>query len=232
MLPSGIRLPLQKLFGSGASLTNAITGNVTGDLTGDVTGNVTGNVTGDVTGDVTGYVTSALPGTLQAAQYGAGGVGSGGFNRCYQRTVNGIIVTTYHIDLTGLSVKGGNADDVIGTGTDPAYIDQYEVGVHGIVFRATMSMIEVGAAASGTITNHICLTGETGGDIDYDEAGGTDQIIDPAAAMVAGATYVNEVPTITADDHLYLTEGDTAAASGVYSAGQLIITLYGHALIT
>jgi len=44
---------------------------------------------------------------------------------------------------------------------------------------------------------------------------------------------VEQVNTaITADHYLYLTEGSAEAEDCVFGAGQYIITLYGHALLT
>jgi len=163
--------------------------------------------------------------------WGAGLPGTGVAPKAYRRTENGVIITTYKIDLTGLSVKGGNADDVIGKGTVPAYIDRVVTSTHGIIFKIEMSCIEVGAAASGTITNWIDLTGNSAGTIDFDEAASTDQVLDAVDAWVAGETVVNNKPTVTANDWLYLTEGNTAATDGVYSSGQFIITLYGHPIL-
>ena len=158
--------------------------------------------------------------------------GTGTICDTYRRTENGVIITTYKIDVTGLTAKGGNADDAIGTGTTPAYIDRVVTSTHGIIFKIEMSCIEVGAAASGTITNWIDLTAESAGTVDFDETAGTDQVLDAVDAWVAGETVVNNKPTVTANDWLYLTEGNTAATDGVYSSGQFIIKLYGHAILT
>ena len=179
--------------------------------------------------DVVGSRTDAA----EAATCGAGiSGGTGTICDTYRRTENGVIITTYKIDVTGLGAKGGNADDVIGTGTVPAYIDRVVTSTHGIIFRIEMSCIEVPAAASGTVTGWIDLTAESAGTIDFDETAGTDQVLDATDAWVAGETVVNNKPTVTANDWLYLTEGDTAASTGVYSSGQFIIKLYGHAILT
>ena len=158
--------------------------------------------------------------------------GTGTICDTYRRTENGVIITTYKIDVTGLTAKGGNADDAIGTGTTPAYIDRVVTSTHGIIFKIEMSCLELGTAASGTITNWIDLTAESAGTVDFDETAGTDQVLDAVDAWVAGETIVNLVPTVTANDWLYLTEGNTAASTGVYASGQYIITLYGHAILT
>jgi hypothetical protein len=49
---------------------------------------------------------------------------------------------------------------------------------------------------------------------------------------VAGTVVVDNVLGLTPNDYLYITEGDTAATTGVYAGGQYLITLYGHALFT
>lgn len=212
MLPTGIREPMKKLFGSGATLTNSIVGNVTGDLTGN----------------------QSL--ALVAAEHSAVGcVGTGGFCNTYRGAgLNGDIITEIHIDITGLGCVGTAADDVIGvvSGTPVAYIGRYVVATYGVVYKAEMHCVEAPGEGTATITGWINVTASATATLDYDAAAGADQIIDSAAACVAGATYQNLLPTITANDYLYLTEGDTAATTGVYNAGQFIIRFYGHPVLT
>ena len=59
-----------------------------------------------------------------AQTWGAGAIGTGTGNKAFRQTdaINGLIITEVHIDLTGLKAKGGDAGDVIGVGTVPAYI--------------------------------------------------------------------------------------------------------------
>ena len=41
---------------------------------------------------------------------------------------------------------------------------------------------------------------------------------------------ISDAVSLTAADYIYLVEGDTAATTGVYNAGKLLIKLYGSTL--
>jgi len=44
--------------------------------------------------------------------------------------------------------------------------------------------------------------------------------------------YSVTTPALTANDYLYLVEGDSAASAGVYDAGQFVFRFYGHAVLS
>jgi hypothetical protein len=161
--------------------------------------------------------------------WGAGAVGTGPGNKAYRSTdpISGIITTEVHIDLTGLKAKGGDAGDVIGVGTVPAYIYKNEVANNGIIFKHEIICTELPAAGSGTITTDINVAWNSAATIDYDEAGGTGSEIN-TEGLVAGQIVEDNTAAITANHYAYLTEGDTAASDGVYNAGQLIYRMYGY----
>ena len=161
--------------------------------------------------------------------WGAGAIGTGPGNKAYRSTdpISGIITTEVHIDLTGLKAKGGDAGDVIGVGTVPAYIYQNDVANNGIIFKHEIICTELPAAGSGTITTDINVAWNSSGTIDYDEAGGTGSEIN-TGGLVAGQLVEDNTAAITANHYAYLTEGDTAASDGVYNAGQLIYRMYGY----
>ncbi|MCK4791992.1 MAG: hypothetical protein KAV87_50130 [Desulfobacteraceae bacterium] len=221
MLPTGIREPLRKLFNSGAILTNAVTG--------AVIGNVTGNVTGDVTGDIVGKQNL----TLQSAEHGAGAIGTAFAPRTYRGyTVNGDILTSIHVDLTGLGMVGTAAEDAIGLPTGgAAYIGRYVTTTYGIVYKVEQIWLEAPGQGTATITSDINITMDDEADIAYDGAvdGG---IILNTGGVAAGNTFENLVPALTANDYIYIVEGDTAGTTGVYNAGQFILNLYGHPVLS
>ena len=161
--------------------------------------------------------------------WSTGAVGTGPGNTAYRSTdpITGLIITEVHIDLTGLKAKGGDAGDVIGVGTTPAYIYQNVVADNGIIFKHEIICTELPAAGSGTITTDINVAWNSAATVDYDEAGGTGSQID-TGGLVAGQIVVDDTAAITANHYAYLTEGDTAASSGVYNAGQLIYRMYGY----
>ena len=161
--------------------------------------------------------------------WGAGAIGSGAGNKAFRSTdpISGLIITEVHIDLQGLKAKGGDAGDVIGTGTTPAYIYRNNVNDNGIIFKHEIICTELPASATGTITTDINVAWNSSGNIDFDEAGGTGSEIN-TGGLVAGQVVVDETAAITAGHYAYLTEGDTAASNGSYTAGQLIYRMYGY----
>jgi len=160
--------------------------------------------------------------------WGAGAVGTGAGNKAYRQidAINGLIITEVHIDLQGLKAKGGDAGDVIGLGTVPAFIYKNEVALNGIIFKHEVLCTEL-PASSGTITTDINVAWASAATIDFDEAGGTGSEIN-TGGLVAGQVVQDLTAAITANHYAYLTEGDTAASTGTYNAGQLIYRMYGY----
>ena len=159
---------------------------------------------------------------------GAGAIGTGPSPKSYRQTdaITGLIITEVHIDLTGLKAKGGDAGDVIGLGTVPAFIYKNEVALNGIIFKHEVLCTEL-PASSGTITTDINVAWNSAATIDFDEAGGTGSEIN-TGGLVAGQVVQDLTAAITANHYAYLTEGDTAASTGTYNAGQLIYRMYGY----
>ena len=140
--------------------------------------------------------------------------------------IGDIIVTTIKLDLTGFQVQGSDAGDVIGVGTNPAYIYKNVPTENGILFRQRITCIEVGTAASGTIETDINLAWNASANIDFDEAGGTGSEINAGVLAITDSAETNGTP-ITTSHYAYLTEGATNASNGVYASGQYLITLWG-----
>lgn len=181
---------------------------------------------------VTGTVTSAggfigdLAPAVETAEHGAGLIGTAAVPKTYRWTENGVIITRFKIDLTGLASKN-TANDVIGLAAGGnAFIRQYKTAIDGIIFKAELSCIETPAGGD----NDVNVVAAASGTLAYDGAGGTTYGINGGDA-VAGQTIQNLVQGLTADHYFYLTAGtgDTAAT---YTAGQFIFTTWGHALLT
>jgi len=159
------------------------------------------------------------------AEHGAGAIGTGVAPATYRWTENGTIITEMKIDLTGLNC-GGTANDAIGLlATDACYIGRNVVATNGIVYKMELICLEVPATGSTDINVVMSATA----DIQEDEAAGTTYGVD-GGTLAAGTVIQNLVPALTANHYYYLASGGTTNAT--YSAGQIIVRTYGHALLT
>lgn len=163
---------------------------------------------------------------------GAIGTGSFGAPKTYRSKSDGVIKTIIEFDITGLGCKGDAADDVIGlVSTAPdAYIGQYVIADYGVVFKATLACIETPGEATATITGDIDIASATASNLGYDEAVGDITVIN-GGTLVIGQSFENLEHGMAGDDYIYIVEGDAAATTGVYNAGQYILTFYGHAVL-
>ncbi len=165
-----------------------------------------------------------------STEHGAGIIGTGVAPQTTRFKKDGKIITDIKIDLTGLAVVGTAAKDAIGLSAGGvAFIGRNVVAKNGIIYKIEMLCIEAPVEGTATITQDIDLGSDASGAIEYDGAVGT--IVVNAATLVAGEVATNDVPALTANDYLYLIEGDTAATTGVYSAGQYIIRLHGYDML-
>ena len=181
---------------------------------------------------VAGAVTTDV---LQAAEHGAGAIGTGGIlaPRTYRRTENGDIITTIQVDITGLTVTGTTQGFAIGlAGVDGCYIGRYVLATYGNVYKIEMICLEAPTKLSGTaIEADIDLCYTTAADVQAGEDVDVD-IIAAARDWAAGEMAVAITPKLTPDgDYLYLGAGDTAGNAGIYAGGQFIIKFYGHAVL-
>ena len=159
--------------------------------------------------------------------WGDGLVGTGPGNKAYRSTdpITGLITTVVQIDLTGLAAKGDVAEDVIGLAAGgAAYVYRNVVADNGIIFQYTVTCVELPAGTN--ITTDIDLTWNANGTRIYDYALGT--VSHNLATLVAAETFTSVASTpITANDYLYLAEGNNSHSGGAYNAGQYVFTFYG-----
>jgi hypothetical protein len=190
-----------------------------------ITGTFTGNITGNVTGEVTAL------GAAESAEHGAGVIGTGIAPATYRYNLpNGDICTEIQIDITGLGVVGTAANDVIGLAAGGnAYIGRYVTATCGIVYRAEVICLETPGEGTATITTDIDVAFNASGTLAYDGAAGAAEL--NVGGMAAGFAAAFEGLALTANDYIYLVEGDTAATTGVYNAGMIIVRLFGHAVL-
>ncbi len=175
-----------------------------------------------------GAITSDV---LQSATHGAGATSTSVTPTTYIRTENGGIITTLKIDLTGLKSKN-DVDDVIGIdGTAKASFIRVITASHGFVYRGEMSCIELPAASSNVgLDIDLASEGVDTGAYDTDGSGYT-------SILAAGGNWaLGQTKTFLqgplANEYLYMTTGATHTGDSVYTAGQFIIKLYGHPVLT
>jgi hypothetical protein len=167
-------------------------------------------------------------GPVLAAEHGAGAIGTAFAPRTWRWHENGQIITEILVDITGLACKGDAQGDAIGLAAGgAAYIGRYVVATYGIVHRIEMICLEAPAEGTATYEPDIDLMMEDDGDVEYDGPV-DDTVIAAARDWVAGEMAINNIPKLTANDYIYLGEGDTGAATGVYSAGQFLIRFIGR----
>jgi len=165
---------------------------------------------------------------LKILTNGAPGAGiSGGTGTVFKSSViriGDIIKTSILIDLTGLSSSTTDLD-IIGQGTDPAYLGQITAAKNGTILTGRMTCLEVpeGGIADIDLYSATEATGK------FDDAVGG---LAETAMITAGGNWTlaavkafGAVPA--ANSYLYLTggAGGTAAA---YTAGKFLIELEGY----
>ena len=175
-------------------------------------------------------------GPAAATFSGAGllGTGSPTYPNKWTWTDSGVIINQYHIDITGLACKGDAANDVIGLAAGgAAYLDQVTTATHGLVYRAEMWCLEAPGEGTATITSDIDIGYDALATLVYDGAA-DGAAIASGGAWTVGRTIVSEDQgTVMAPNvYLYLTEGSTAATTGVYNAGKFVVRTYGMAAFT
>jgi hypothetical protein len=168
-------------------------------------------------------------GTTLWSSFGAGLSGAPVY---FKYRSNGIIISKIIVNLDNLLVKGDAANDVIGaTGGGAAYIGKYVSRAMGKIYKVEAYCTVVPTQQTATITTDIDIAFNASATLAYDGAAG------PAEVNTGGFTYIGDgysgplVSAPTEADYIYLVEGDTAATTGEYSGGQLVITFYGHEAI-
>ena len=178
-----------------------------------------------------GAVTAYSGGTTYWSSYGAGAISTSSAPAYEQTKLGNDIISTILIDLTNLACKGDAAHDAIGLAAGgAAYIAKYKTATMGILYKAEVLCLEVPGEGTATITTDIDIAFNASAVLNMDgDASGEE--INTGGFGYVGAGYVGPLTATgaTADDYIYLVEGDAAATTGVYDAGKLVVKLYGRA---
>ena len=206
----------------------------------DGVGDITGNV--DVTGAATFSSTLASTGLITAtggiggatvARHGTDGLaGTGTAPTVNILTVGDEIITTIKIDLTGLG-QSNDVGDVIGrTGVNNAYLITYAAATHGVIHKVEISCPELPTSSSNNLLDFdIISCDETTLTLNGNAAGATNPISITAMAgnIALGQTYQDLTAGVpNADgDALYLCEGAASGGADTFTAGMLVVKLFG-----
>jgi len=164
--------------------------------------------------------------TAAAAEHGAGAIGTGAAPVTYRYTINGTIITEIKVDLQGLTSKN-TANDVIGLAAGgAAYIGRNVVATNGVIYKMELICLETPTGGD----NDVNVVANASGTLEYDGAGGTAYGVDGGDA-VAGQVVEDLVQGLTANHYFYLTAG-TGDLAAAYTAGQFLIRMYGHPVLT
>ena len=178
------------------------------------------------TNATTGAVTVLSKSAAAIANPAATGAGIEGTAAVYEtsvKTENGIVTTSIMIDLTGLQ-SGGTAGDIIGkNGSGVAYIARITAADNGTVFGVKMTCFEAPAGGDDDIDLYSATEGTGVEDVAISTLTET-QIINSGTLALGTTVFGTD---IAADQYLYLVGQGTANAA--YTAGRLLIEIYGYA---
>lgn len=150
--------------------------------------------------------------------------GTGTIYKTSVKVENGIVTTSLMIDLTGLQ-SGGTAGDIIGVNgsASPAWIARITAADNGTIFGVKMTCYETPAGGDDDIDLYSATEGTGVEDVAISTLTET-QIINSGALTAGSVVYGTD---IAANQYLYLVGQGTANAA--YTAGRLLIEIYGYA---
>lgn len=157
---------------------------------------------------------------------GAGALGTGGFVETSVTREGGIIVTRIAVDLTGLSSSTTDLD-IIGQGASAAYIAQITAAVNGTIFGGKCECLEAPAGGVTDIDLYKATVGTGVFDGAVTSLTGQGAVITSGGAWTLARVLGTAADGIAAGDFLYLA-GGAAGTAAAYTAGRLLITLFGR----
>ena len=137
------------------------------------------------------------------------------------------IKTTFLIDLTGLSSSTTDLD-IIGkaTGGGVAFIGRITAAESGTIVGGGCRCLEAPAGGVADIDIYKATVGTGVFDGAATSLTGQGAVLTSAGAWTVGRDVATAADGIAADNYLYLT-GGAAGTAAAYTAGRLLITLYG-----
>lgn len=138
----------------------------------------------------------------------------------------GLIKTRLFVDLTGLASSTTDLD-IIGVGANPAFLGRITAAENGTIIGGTMTCLE--APAGGVTDIDLYAATEATGVFDGAITALTETaVVTSAGAWTLGRMLGTAPDGVAAGSYLYLTSG-AAGTAATYTAGRIMITLYGLA---
>lgn len=143
----------------------------------------------------------------------------------YVDKIGTVFCTTIVIDLTGLN-SGGTADDIIGDeGAGDCTLGQITAAVNGTIFAIRMTCLETPATGDDDID--LWSADEDSGVEDTLITDLSNQVQLTDGGDLTSGSVVGIIGVPIANQYLYLT-GKSADANATYTAGKLLIELWGE----
>jgi len=157
---------------------------------------------------------------------GEGALGTGGFVKTSVTREGDLRVTRILVDLTGLSSSTTDLD-VIGQGTSAAYLTQITAALNGTIVGGTMTCLEVPAGGVTDIDLYVATVATGKFDDAVTGLTGNAAVVTSGGAWTLAAIKGTAPDAVVANGYLYLT-GGAAGTAAAYTAGRLLITLFGY----
>ena len=185
--------------------------------------------------ELTGTTTLTGATTITGAAttgFGAGLAGTGTAPTQTIVTIGEEIITTTKIDLTGLQ-KQSDVGDVIGkVGGGAAFIALYNPTTHGVLTKIEISCVEL-PTGTNVLKDFDLISANTAVLAAAGDAAGASNPVALAALggnIALGQTFQTLTPGVpnASGNAIYLTEGAASTNQQLFTAGMLIVKLYGH----
>jgi hypothetical protein len=161
-----------------------------------------------------------------AVANGAGALGTGGFVSTSVVREGALRVTRILVDLTGLESSTTDLD-IIGQGTSAAYLTQITAAVNGTIVGGTMTCLEVPAGGVTDIDLYVATAGTGKFDDAVTGLAGQAAVVTSGGAWTLAAVKGTAPDAVVANGYLYLA-GGAAGTAAPYTAGRILITLFGR----
>jgi len=138
------------------------------------------------------------------------------------QSINTNRLTTITIDLES-NKSAGNGNAVGIDNSNATYLARVQTSTTGIVYKIEVGCIE--AIAGGAA--HLALYQSTTGTYTHNQTVSGSSLLDLTNSLAVGDTKTQNSCTDLSDDYIYLVSSTGSDSTSLYTAGKLIIKLYG-----